>query len=78
MESKLKVILIGAALLAKKAVEKGLKVPSYVKTSFAPGSHVVEELLAQGKYAKEEVRYILTNRFAEFFDHKDFKKLFKL
>jgi aconitate hydratase len=38
-------VLIGAGLLAKKAVEAGLKVPRYVKTSFAPGSRVVEEYL---------------------------------
>ena len=42
-------VLIGAGLLAKKAVEKGLKVPSYVKTSFAPGSQVVEEYLRKAK-----------------------------
>ncbi|MGD6816042.1 aconitate hydratase AcnA [Metabacillus sp. 113a] len=34
-------VLIGAGLVAKKAVEKGLQVPSYVKTSLAPGSKVV-------------------------------------
>lgn len=34
-------VLIGAGLLAQKAVEKGLKVPGYVKTSLAPGSKVV-------------------------------------
>jgi aconitate hydratase len=34
-------VLLGAALLAKKAVEHGLKVPPYVKTSLAPGSKVV-------------------------------------
>jgi len=33
--------LIGAGLLARNAVQKGLKVPPYVKTSFAPGSKVV-------------------------------------
>ena len=38
-------VLVGAALLAKKAVEKGLNVKKYVKTSFAPGSKVVEEYL---------------------------------
>jgi len=38
-------LLLGAGLLAKKAVEKGLKVPSYVKTSLAPGSRVVTEYL---------------------------------
>ena len=34
-------VLIGAGLLAKNAVKMGLKVPPYVKTSFAPGSRVV-------------------------------------
>ncbi|QTA92598.1 aconitate hydratase AcnA [Desulfonema magnum] len=38
-------VLLGAGLLAKKAVEKGLKVPSYVKTSLAPGSKVVVDYL---------------------------------
>ncbi len=38
-------VMIGAALVAKKAVEKGLKVPPYVKTSLAPGSRVVEDYL---------------------------------
>ncbi|MRX70711.1 aconitate hydratase AcnA [Bacillus lacus] len=34
-------VLVGAGLVAKKAVEKGLQVPGYVKTSLAPGSKVV-------------------------------------
>jgi aconitate hydratase len=34
-------VLIGAGLLAKNAVDKGLKVPAFVKTSLAPGSKVV-------------------------------------
>jgi len=34
-------VLLGAGLLAKNAVKKGLKVPPYVKTSLAPGSKVV-------------------------------------
>ena len=38
-------VMIGAGLLAKKAVEKGLRVPNYVKTSLAPGSRVVTEYL---------------------------------
>ncbi|MDI9488936.1 MAG: aconitate hydratase AcnA [Bacillota bacterium] len=38
-------VMLGAGLLAKKAVEKGLKVPAYVKTSLAPGSKVVREYL---------------------------------
>ncbi|MFW9876573.1 MAG: aconitate hydratase AcnA [Candidatus Thorarchaeota archaeon] len=38
-------VIIGAGLLAKNAVEKGLKVKSFVKTSFAPGSRVVFDYL---------------------------------
>ncbi|HQX09006.1 MAG TPA: aconitate hydratase AcnA [Thermoflexales bacterium] len=38
-------VMLGAGLLAKKAVEKGLRVPRYVKTSLAPGSKVVTEYL---------------------------------
>jgi aconitate hydratase len=36
-------VMVAAGLLAKKAVERGLKVPPYVKTSLAPGSRVVTE-----------------------------------
>ncbi|MEJ7871519.1 MAG: aconitate hydratase AcnA, partial [Rubrobacteraceae bacterium] len=38
-------VMMGAGLLAKKAVEKGLTVDSHVKTSLAPGSKVVTEYL---------------------------------
>ena len=38
-------VMVAAGLLAKKAVEKGLRVPEYVKTSLAPGSRVVTEYL---------------------------------
>ncbi|PTQ56790.1 MAG: Aconitate hydratase [Candidatus Carbobacillus altaicus] len=38
-------VMIGAGILAKKALEKGLKVPAYVKTSLAPGSKVVTQYL---------------------------------
>ncbi len=38
-------VLIAAGLLAKKAVEKGLSVPAWVKTSLAPGSKVVKDYL---------------------------------
>ena len=40
-------VLVGAGLLAKKAVEKGLTVPEWVKTSLAPGSLVVTEYLTR-------------------------------
>ena len=39
-------VLMAAGLLARKAVEKGLKVASFVKTSLAPGSQVVEDYLS--------------------------------
>ena len=38
-------VMIGAGLLAKNAIEKGLSVPDHVKTSLAPGSRVVTEYL---------------------------------
>ncbi len=38
-------VLLAAGLLAKKAVERGLSVPGYVKTSLAPGSRVVTAYL---------------------------------
>lgn len=38
-------VMLGAGLLAKKAVERGLQVKPYVKTSLAPGSKVVTEYL---------------------------------
>ncbi len=38
-------VLIGAGLLARKAVERGLQVKPWVKTSLAPGSQVVPEYL---------------------------------
>ncbi len=38
-------VMLGAGLLARKAAARGLKVPSYVKTSLAPGSKVVTEYL---------------------------------
>ncbi len=40
-------VMLGAGLLAKKAVERGLRVPPYVKTSLAPGSKVVTEYLRE-------------------------------
>jgi aconitate hydratase len=45
-------VLIAAGLLAKKAVEKGLKVKGHVKTSLAPGSQVVSEYLANSGLQK--------------------------
>lgn len=38
-------VMLGAGLLARNAVKKGLKVPAWVKTSLAPGSKVVTEYL---------------------------------
>ena len=38
-------VMLGAGLLARKAIERGLDVPPYVKTSLAPGSQVVTRYL---------------------------------
>jgi aconitate hydratase len=40
-------VLMAAGLLAKKAVERGLQTPPWVKTSLAPGSKVVTDYLAK-------------------------------
>jgi len=40
-------VMLTAGLLAKKAVERGLQVPAYVKSSLAPGSRVVSDYLAK-------------------------------
>ncbi len=40
-------VLMAAGLLAKKAVERGLETPAWVKTSLAPGSKVVTDYLAK-------------------------------
>ena len=42
-------VMLGAGLLAKKAVERGLRVSPAVKTSLAPGSRVVQDYLASTK-----------------------------
>ena len=45
-------VLIGAGLLAKKAIEKGLTVKPWVKTSLAPGSQVVTDYLDKAGLSK--------------------------
>ncbi|MCG6956386.1 MAG: aconitate hydratase AcnA [Gemmatimonadetes bacterium] len=40
-------VMVGAGLLAKKAVERGLKTAPWVKTSMAPGSKVVTDYLTE-------------------------------
>lgn len=45
-------VMIAAGLVAKKAVEKGLKIKKYVKTSLAPGSQVVKEYLEKSNLQK--------------------------
>ncbi|MDI3308876.1 MAG: aconitate hydratase AcnA [Acetobacteraceae bacterium] len=45
-------VLIAAGLVARKAVEKGLKVKPWVKTSLAPGSQVVTEYLEKSGLQK--------------------------
>jgi aconitate hydratase len=42
-------VMLAAGLLARKAVDKGLKTRPWVKTSLAPGSKVVTEYLAEAK-----------------------------
>src|SRR4029434_580544 len=42
-------LMLGAGLLAKKAVERGLPVKTWVKTSLAPGSKVVTDYLRASK-----------------------------
>ncbi|MGP0093547.1 MAG: aconitate hydratase AcnA [Xanthobacteraceae bacterium] len=46
-------VMIGAGLLARKAVAKGLKVKPWVKTSLAPGSQVVAEYLDKSGLQKD-------------------------
>jgi aconitate hydratase len=46
-------VLLGAGLLARKAVARGLAVPPYVKTSLAPGSKVVTEYLRKTGLLKD-------------------------
>ena len=45
-------VLIAAGLVAKKAIEKGLKVKPWVKTSLAPGSQVVTDYLKSAGLTK--------------------------
>ncbi|MCL4185952.1 MAG: aconitate hydratase AcnA, partial [Burkholderiaceae bacterium] len=42
-------VLLAAGLLAKKAVERGMKVKPHIKTSLAPGSRVVTDYLERAK-----------------------------
>jgi len=46
-------VMLGAGLLARKAAERGLRVPAHVKTSLAPGSKVVTEYLQQAGLMKD-------------------------
>jgi aconitate hydratase len=46
-------VMIGAGLVARKAVARGLRVPGYVKTSLAPGSKVVTEYLTKSGLIKD-------------------------
>ena len=45
-------VMIGAGLLARNARRRGLQVPSYVKTSLAPGSRVVTDYLERRRPAR--------------------------
>ncbi len=46
-------VMVAAGLVAKKAIEKGLTVPSHVKTSLAPGSRVVTDYLEKAGLDKD-------------------------
>ena len=46
-------VMLGAGLLARKALEKGLKVKPFVKTSLAPGSRVVTDYLDRSGLTKD-------------------------
>jgi len=46
-------VMLGAGLLARKALAKGLKVKPWVKTSLAPGSQVVTDYLAKADVQKD-------------------------
>ncbi len=46
-------VMLGAGLVARKAVERGLKVKPWVKTSLAPGSQVVSEYLEKAGLQKD-------------------------
>lgn len=54
-------VMVAAGLVAKKAAAFGLKTPSWVKTSLAPGSKVVTEYLTQAGLLKplEELGFYL-------------------
>ncbi|TWT09206.1 aconitate hydratase AcnA [Planomicrobium sp. CPCC 101079] len=54
-------VMLGAGLVAKKAAEKGLMPPAYVKTSLAPGSKVVTGYLKQAGLLEylEQIRFNL-------------------
>ena len=45
-------VMLAAGLVAKKAIEKGLEVPFFVKTSLSPGSRVVTEYLSKAGLTK--------------------------
>jgi aconitate hydratase len=50
-------VMVGAGLVARKAREKGLKVPPWVKTSLAPGSKVVTNYLEKSGL-QEDLEYL--------------------
>lgn len=45
-------VMIAAGLVAKKAIEKGIKIKNYIKTSLSPGSGVVTEYLNKSGLTK--------------------------
>ena len=45
-------VMVAAGLVAKKAVEKGIKIKNYIKTSLSPGSGVVTQYLNKSGLSK--------------------------
>ena len=56
-------VMMAAGILAKKAVEKGLTVPPWVKTSLAPGSRVVTDYYQKGGLAAVPRKAALQRRW---------------
>lgn len=45
-------VMIAAGLVAKKAIEKGIKIKSFIKTTLSPGSGVVTQYLNKSGLTK--------------------------
>ena len=69
-------VLIGAGLLARNALAKGLKVKPWVKTSLAPGSQVVKDYLEKAGLQGLSGRPWLQHRWFRMYDlHWQFRSV---